>query len=171
MKLTAKLALFLALAMMLAVAGATAETYAPKQIDNCNEFVTLRARPSGSARALKRVLLGEVVMATPYNGEFSYCCYNGAFGYIRNQYLSSGISPYSEGDFYVTNCKEWISLRAMPVLDASVLDHVPLGARFDAIYYADDTYDPDAFAYVRYNGRYGWVLWRYLAPVYYPSGE
>lgn len=165
------LALALILALACAMLGALAETYNPRQIDFCQEYVTLRAEPSGSAKALKQVYLGEVVMASPYNSEFSYCCYNGTFGYIKNRYLSPNISPYSEGSFYVTNCKEWISLRAMPMTNGEVLARVPLGARFDAIYYADGGYEPNAFAYVRYNGLYGWVLWDYLAPVYVPGGQ
>ena len=172
MKTTVRaLAIALILTLLCSAAGGLAATYAPRQINHCNEYVTLRARPSGSAKALKQVILGEVVMATPYNGEFSYCCYNGTFGYIKNRYLSASVHPYSPGVFYVANCKEWISLRAMPVSDGAVLARVPLGATFDAIYYADGSYDPNAFAYVRYKGRYGWVLWRYVAPVYYPGGQ
>ena len=156
--------LALALALMLACAagGALAEAFSARQIAYCNEYVTLRESPSSSSRALDQVWLGEVVMASPYNSEFSYCCYNGRYGYIKSQYLSSNVQPYSDGRFRVANCNSYISLRSMPSTSAPVLAKVPLGAEFDQICYADGPYNPDAFAYVRYNGQYGWVLWRYL---------
>ena len=53
----------------------------------------------------------------------------------------------------VYNCKEWVSLRTMPIKDAKVLKRIPLGAKLDAVYYADGGYEPDAFAYVRYKIR------------------
>ena len=165
----------LVLTLLASFACAFAKTYSasydPKQIDYCNEYVTLRAEPSGSAKALKKVWLGEVVMAKPYNKEFSYCCYNGTFGYIKKRYLNNHVTGYSEGSFYIDNCREWVSLRTMPIKDADVLRRIPLGAKLDAVYYADGGYDPNAFAYVRYKGQYGWVLWNYLEPVYYPGGQ
>lgn len=176
MKMTTRtLALVLALTLLTSFACAFAKTYsddyAPKQIDYCNEYVTLRAEPSGSARELKKVWLGEVVMAKPYNSEFSYCCYNGTFGYIKKRYLNNRVTGYSDGTFRIAHCKEWVSLRTMPIKDAKVLKRIPLGAKLDAVYYADGGYEPDAFAYVRYKGQYGWVLWDYLAPVSYPGGQ
>lgn len=168
MKRTIRIAALVTALMLLGCVGtAFAETFYARQIDYCNEYVTLRSSPSSSSSAVDYVYLGEVVMAAPYNSEFSHCCYNGRFGYIKTQYLSSNISTYSEGIFRVANCNEWISLRSMPISDGRVLAHVPLGATFDAIYYADGSYNPNAYAYVRYNGQYGWVLWRYLEPVYY----
>lgn len=152
-------------------AVAAAETFYPRQIDFCNEFVTLRAKPSGSARAVLEVDVGEVVMAAPYNSEFSYCCYDGRFGYIKNRYLSADIQPWSEGSFYVANCKEYISLRTMPLRNADVRARIPVGARLDAVYYHDGGYDPKSFVYVKYNGQYGFALWQYIAPVYVPGGQ
>jgi len=161
------LALLLALTLVCATVGASAATYYAKQVYNCNEYVTLRAKPSGKANAVCRVSVGEVVMASNYNNEFSYCCYNGKYGYIKNQYLTTSLHPYGEGTFHVVNCNSYITLRAMPMTSAEALARVPLGAEFDAIYYnAYDSYDPDAFAFVRYNGQYGWVLWRYIESIY-----
>ena len=150
---------------------AFARTFYSRQIAFCNEYVTLRAKPSGSSKALKQVDVGEVVMAAPYNSEFSYCCYDGQFGYIKNQYLSSNIQSWSEGTFYVTNCKEYISMRTMPKKDADVRMRIPVGATLDAIYYHDGGYDPKQFVYVKYNGQCGFVLWNYLAPVYHPGWQ
>ena len=165
MKLTVR---WIALALVLALIGSTAlaQTFYSKQIANCNEYVTLRAKPSGSAASLAHVLVGEVVMAADYNSEFSYCCYNGKFGYIKRQYLSDSIYPWSEGTFRVANCQQYISLRTMPLTTADVRTTIPLGATLDQVFYHDDSYDPNAFVYVKYNGLCGFVLWRYLTPVW-----
>ena len=58
------LVLALILALALASAG-MAETFYARQVDFCNEYVTLRAKPSSSAKALDYVYLGDVVMAAP----------------------------------------------------------------------------------------------------------
>lgn len=166
------LALALTIVLLAANGAGLAETFYPNQVDYCDEYVTLRAKPSGSANALDYVYWGDVVMAAPYNGEFSYCCYNGKFGYIKSHYLTSQVSVCGEGTFYVAHCDEWISLRDMPKTDGNVRAHVPLGATFDAVYYSPmGSYDPNGFAYVRYNGQYGWVLWRYVEPVDYPGWQ
>ena len=110
-------------------------------------------------------------MATPYNGTFSYCCYNGKFGYIRSEYLSSDIQPWSDGRFYVTNCNEYISLRSMPLKSADVLARIPLGASLDEVYYHDGGDTSDCFVYVKYNGRRGFVLWDYLAAEWNKDGQ
>ena len=142
-----------------------------RQIDYCKEYVTLREKPSTKARALDRVYIGEVVAATPYNDDFSYCCYNGQYGYILREYLSSNIKPWSDGTFYVTNCKEYISMREIPKKGADVLARIPLGATLDEIYYHDGGYTKDAFVYVKYKGQYGFVLWDYLASKWHEGGQ
>jgi len=142
-----------------------------RQIDGCDEYVNLRQEPDSKSRSLERVYIGEVVMATPYNGTFSYCCYNGKFGYIRSEYLSSDIQPWSDGRFYVTNCNEYISLRSMPLKSADVLARIPLGASLDEVYYHDGGDTSDCFVYVKYNGRRGFVLWDYLAAEWNKDGQ
>jgi len=144
---------------------------AARQIAHCDEYVNLREEPSSKSRSLGRVYIGEVVMATPYNDTFSYCCYNGQYGYIMSEYLTSKIEPWSDGTFYVTNCKEYISLRKMPVKGSEVLAKIPLGATLDAIYYHDGGYTNDSFVYVKYKGKYGFVLWDYLEAKWYPDGQ
>lgn len=144
---------------------------AARQVARCDEYVNLRQAPSSKARSLDRVYIGEVVMATPYDNTFSYCCYNGQYGYIMSEYLTSKIEPWSEGTFYVTNCNEYISLRRMPVKGSEVLAKIPLGATLDAIYYHDGGDTSDKYVYVKYNGKHGFVLWDYLAARYYPGGQ
>lgn len=144
---------------------------AARQIAWCDEYVNLREEPSSRSRSLQRVYIGEVVMATPYDDTFSYCCYNEQYGYIKTEYLNSNISPWSDGTFYVTNCKEYISLRKMPVKGSEVLAKIPLGATLDAVYYHDGGYTNDSFVYVKYKGKHGFVLWDYLASRWYPDGQ
>lgn len=157
------LALALCLCLLSGFCGALADTFRARQIDWCNEFVNLREKPDSKSRSLAQVYIGEVVMAAPYNKSFSYCCYNGQYGYIRNEYLNANIKPWSEGAFYVTNCNEYISLRAMPVKGADVLARIPLGATLDTVYYHDGGDTCGQYVYVKYKGRYGFVLWDYLA--------
>ena len=156
------LALILFLCLLLVGCEALAEGFSARQIDFCKEYVNLREKPDSESRSLAKVYIGEVVMATPYNGAFSYCCYNGQYGYIRSEYLNANIQSWSEGTFYVTNCREYISLRRMPMKSAYVLARIPLGARLDRIYYHDGGDTSDSFVYVKYNGQYGFVLWDYL---------
>ena len=164
-------ALTLCLCLLAGVGSALAETFRARQIDWCKEYVNLREEPDSKSRSLKKVYIGEVVMAAPYNDSFSYCCYNGKYGYIRSEYLNSKIQPWSEGTFYVTNCKEYISLRKMPMKSADVLDRIPLGATLDEIYYHDGGDTTDCFVYVKYDGQYGFVLWDYLAAEWHEGGQ
>ena len=137
---------------------------------NCNEFVTLRASPSTSARAVTRVAKGEVVDAYYYNGTFAHCYYNGLEGYILSSYLGSGASPsspsygfvgYCGGDYMgclrVINCDEWVSLRARPDKSSARLATVPLGAYVEGYYYNSE------FVECYYNGQWGYILSTYLS--------
>ena len=163
------LALTLCLCLLLGTCGALAETFSARQVARCQQYVTLREKPDTKSRSLEKVYIGEVVMARRYNSTFSYCCYNGKYGYILTEYLSSNISSWSDGTFYVTNCKEYISLRRMPLKSADVLAHIPLGATLDKVYYNDGGDKTGTFVYVKYNGKYGFVLWDYLAPEWHES--
>ena len=154
-------ALALCLCLLLGSCGTLAESFSARQIDFCKEYVNLRERPDSKSRSLGQVYIGEVVVAAPYDDAFSYCCYNGQYGYIRSEYLNANIQPWSEGTFYVTNCREYISLRRMPMKSADVLARIPLGATLDEIYYHDGGDTTDCFVYVKYKGQYGFVLWDY----------
>lgn len=144
---------------------------AARQVDRCREYVNLREKPDSKARSLEEVYIGEVVMAVPYDDAYSYCCYNGQFGFIRSEYLSADIQPWSDGTFYVTNCNEYISLRRMPLKGSDVLARIPLGATLDAIYYHDGGDTSDQFVYVKYDGKCGFVLWDYLAAEWHEGGQ
>ena len=165
------IALALCLCLLLGACGAMAESFSARQIDWCEEYVNLRENPDSKSRSLCKVYIGEVVMASRYNSAFSYCCYNGQYGYIRSEYLNADIQPWSEGTFYVTNCREYISLRRMPSKSAAVLARIPLGATLDGIYYHDGGDTSGDFVYVKYNGQYGFVLWDYLAAEWHEGGQ
>jgi hypothetical protein len=118
-------ALVLCLGILAGSCDVMADSYRARQIDECSEYVNLREDPDSESGSLDRVYLGEVVMASPYNDDYSYCCYNGQFGYIRDDYLSSSIQPWSDGTFYVTNCNDYISMRRMPLSGAAAPDPRP----------------------------------------------
>ena len=156
-------ALVLCLGLLAGSCDVMAESYKARQIDECREYVNLREDPEGESRSLDKVYIGEVVMASSYDDNYSYCCYNGQFGYILDEYLSSSIRPWSDGTFYVTNCDEYISMRRMPMTDADVVARIPRGETLDAIYYHDGGDTSGKFVYVKYEGQSGFVLWDYLA--------
>ena len=55
---------------------------------NCEEWVSLREKPSTSSKRLAKVPLdGFVEDCRWYNSEFIYCCYEGQYGYIHSDYL------------------------------------------------------------------------------------
>ena len=164
-------ALALCLCLLLGSCGTLAESFSARQIDFCKEYVNLRERPDSKSRSLGQVYIEEVVVAAPYDDAFSYCSYNGQYGYIRSEYLNANIQPWSEGTFYVTNCREYISLRRMPMKSADVLARIPLGATLDEIYYHDGGDTTDCFVYVKYKGQYGFVLWDYLAAEWHEGGQ
>ena len=83
--------LVMCLCLLAGTVGAFADSFKARQIDRCDEYVNLREEPDSRSRSLERVYIGEVVMATPYNRTFSYCCYNGKYGYIRSEYLNANI--------------------------------------------------------------------------------
>jgi len=149
------------------------------KIVNCNEFVTLRSRPSTSASAVTRVALGQTVDAYSYNNEFTLCYYNGMKGYVLSRYLgtsstrsSSGSSNNSRSPGYsggssssseeylgylrIINCTDWVSLRSGPSRSSPRIMTVPLGASVRAYYYNSE------FVECYYNGYRGYILSTYL---------
>ena len=133
-----------------------------RYIVNCDEFVTLRARPSTSSAAITRVARGQKVEAYYYNGTFCYCRYKNMEGYILSKYLgrSSGGGGRSRGDYLGTkkvgNCDSWVTLRARPSTHSDTVSRVPKGAKVEAYYYNGE------FAECYYLGLHGYILTTYL---------
>ncbi len=54
---------------------------------------------------------------------------------------------------------------------ADALARIPLGATLEAIYYHDGGDTSGQYVYVKYNGKYGFVLWDYLAAEWHEGGQ
>ncbi len=111
-------ALFLLLCMVLAVLPASAddEYIGRMEVVNCNEWVSLRQRPSTYAKRLVKVSLGAIVNnCQRIDDEWIYVEYDGYSGYILAKYLQP-----SEGR---------LTLSAMMV---TMLDGAPFYALIDS---------------------------------------
>lgn len=155
---------------------ATAEGTSMRVI-NCNEWVSLWAKPSNNTTRLVKVPLGAIVTnCSRYNKSFTVCEYNGHKGYIRNEYLedaslgeaqSNGsadlLIPVAEegsrelGTMKVINCEEWVSLWKKPSKNADRILKVGLGS----FVYNCSVYN-DAYIKCEYNGITGYILSEYL---------
>lgn len=155
-------AILLACAMLLTMSAALADGEVMFVVD-CEEWVSLRAEPSTTAARLAKVPLGAAVFDCISSADgFTYCSYNGMYGFILTEYLL-------EGDFYegpditpecmiIVNCEEWVSLREEPSTAAARIVQVPLGAM---VYNCEP--DVNGFVYCEYDGLYGFILEEYLA--------
>ena len=72
------------LALSLLCGAALAEY---RVVANCQEWVSLREAPNTASARLKKVPLGATVDALEDVGDFALCEYDGATGYILNEYL------------------------------------------------------------------------------------
>ena len=111
-------ALFLLLCMVLAALPASAddEYIGRMEVVNCNEWVSLRQRPSTSAKRLVKVSLGAIVdNCQQIDDEWIYVEYDGYSGYILAKYLQP-----SEGR---------LTFSAMMV---TILDGAPFYATIDS---------------------------------------
>ena len=62
------------------------------------------------------------------------------------------------GDRYVVNCKDWVSLRLYPNTTSDRMAKVPLGAKVEECYEAEN-----GFYYCSYNGTWGYIQNKYLS--------
>lgn len=82
--------MILLLCLLLATLPALAENeyYGNMEVVNCNEWVSLRERPSTAAKRLVKVSLGAVVSnCQQFDSEWIYAEYDGHGGYILAEYL------------------------------------------------------------------------------------
>lgn len=82
--------LFLLLCMVLAAMPvmADSEYIGNMEVVNCNEWVSLREKPSTSAKRLVKVSLGAIVSSCyPISEDWIYAEYDGYAGYIQARYL------------------------------------------------------------------------------------
>ena len=166
MKMAKKVALLLAVVMMISSMGLTAlagSYLGTMRVVNCDSWVSLRSYASTSASRITTVPLGAYVTAYYYNSEFTECYYNGYHGYILSTYLANSRSntaaSYSGsylGKKTVINCNEFVTLRSSPSTSASAVTRVAKGQQVDAYYYND------TFSKCYYNGMSGYILSYYL---------
>jgi len=126
-------------------------------IGNCQEWVSLREVAAAGGARLMRVPLGEeVTVYRTLSKGYSLCKARGVYGYILSEYLVSG---YVENGYrYVTNCEEWVSLRALPDSTSQRLAKVPLGAQVRWL-------EVHSSGYTRclYQGTVGYIRTEYLS--------
>ena len=125
----------------------------------CEEWVSLRSRPSTSATALREVpLYSSVTYRGDAGSGFSKVTYNGITGYILTRYLDYMEPQVAERAMTVVNCRQSITLRSKPSTQAAEILQIPLGATVYRLYWK---YHPD-FYLVNYNGLTGFALKSYL---------
>ena len=165
-------ALILLCSMLLMSVGTLALADGVQPVDmlvvNCNEWVSLRDKPTTSSARLDKIPLGTLLedcYQSIQNPDFYSCGYNGKWGYVHSDYLmpvsAEEAEPvYEDGDLgtmYVVNCEEWIPLREMPDAAASVLVQIPMGA----VVYGARQYSPE-FIYCEYRDVSGYIPAEYL---------
>ena len=158
------MACLLLIGLMLGCMTAYAMEIDDCRVSFCDEYVTMRAQPSTSAREVTRVPYGAHVTnvhCNSYYDQFYYCCYNGYEGYVLSQYLLGGQEMADIWDAYIVNCHDWVSLRFRPNTKSRQLIKVPLGADVQDAYYVEN-----GFVHCFYRGYEGYILEQYVASRY-----
>ncbi len=139
--------------------AATAFAYTTLFVVNCRESITLRSDPSVYAPELAQIPLGQAVsyLGDAGNG-FYKINYDGLIGYALAQYLSSQSPNNSNRYGTVVNCRQSITLRVAPSVQAEEIIQMPLGARVRFISNAAND-----FFKVEYQGMTGYALRAYIA--------
>ena len=153
-------ALMIVFAMAAAfVPQSTASAARTAYVVGCEEWISLRSRPSTSAAALRHIPL---CSSLTYHGEvgngFCQVTYNGVTGYVLRRYIDFMEPQDAVCDLRVVRCKQSITLRSEPSTKAAEITQIPLGARVTMLYWKDH---PD-FYLVNYNGLTGYALKSYL---------
>lgn len=127
---------------------------------NCEEWVSLRQKPDTGSTRLKKIPAGTVLQnCTIYSEGFVKTSYDGKTGYVAIDYLAPSGIAYRGTTMQVVNCEEWVSLRKGPSGSVESYMNVPLNACVNMLSQYDQNY-----AYVEYEGKYGFIASEYLAP-------
>ena len=122
---------------------------------NCRESITLRDAPSVYAAELAQIPLGQAVGFIENAGNGFYKInYDGLVGYALAEYLSPQKAARTAT---VVNCRESITLRENPSVNAAELMQIPLGARVRFL--GGET---NEFYQIEYRGVVGYALKTYL---------
>lgn len=153
--------LLLMLVMLSAALSAAAqgEAIGRMEIVNCEEWVSFRAKPDVNAKRLEKIPLGATVEnCTAANDRFIYAEYNGRGGYILSEYLQPAkAEKMFLGDLTVTNCTDYVNMRAQPDTNAKRVARVPVNAVLKGCTAAEN-----GFVFGRYNDVEGYVSAAYL---------
>lgn len=153
--------------------GSKPSEYKTMYVVNCKQSITLRQSPSTSASEICQIPLGSAVsyVETAENG-FYKIIYNGKTGYGLAAYLdneprqtekqdtqitNSSVYDYQQ-KLYVINCRESITLRTAPSVEAGEICQIPLGS---AVAFVGES--GNGFYEVQYNGQTGYALASYLS--------
>jgi uncharacterized protein YgiM (DUF1202 family) len=121
---------------------------------NCRESITLRQDPSVYSPEITQIPLGQAVgFIEDVGNGFYKINYDGLTGYALAQYLS----PQNQRTGTVANCRQSITLREYPSVQAGEILQIPLGARVEIL---DDA--ENEFYQVRYRGYVGYALKAYI---------
>lgn len=127
-------------------------------VGNCSSYVTLRKSASTSAKAITKIKKGTLVLRVDdADNGFFRVCYNGKYGYVLSKYLLRAETKHGV-DKRVVECQSYISLRELPSVKSDRLAKIPLDAYVTS--FGSNGYGME---YVYYNGKYGFVLSKYLA--------
>ena len=128
------------------------------------EWISLREKPSASSMRIAQIPVGAMVWETDATSEtengFLSVNYGGKRGYVLEEYVR-GTEAFSDMDavpMYVTNCKEYVTLRQYPDTSAAEKARIPLGENVQVKSIVDEK-----FSYVWYNGKDGYVRSDYLS--------
>ncbi len=167
----------------------TKQNYEIYYVVNCDSSATFYAQPDESSEVICQISYGEAVsfVESEENG-FCKIVYCGGPGYVLESCLSTEKPSEAYYDslgvayilmypaYYVLNCKQSITLRSEPSMDASEICQIPLGATVRFVETAEN-----GFYKIIYNDVTGYGLADYISvyrtsknvdtdsSVYYPS--
>lgn len=124
---------------------------------NVNEVAYIRSAPAEGASIVATIPIDSAVGYIEDLDDFYRVEFQGNYGYMYSRYLTDREpSRNVTRVLYVTGVAEAASLRKAPSADSSVIVNVPLNG---AVGYIGDYGD---FYRVEYQGKYGYILVRYL---------
>lgn len=131
-------------------------------VDYCSESITLRSSPDVFASEICQIPFGAAVsfLETSVNG-FYKVQYAGHTGYALASYLEPQTGSYAPYEtYFVSNCRESITLRPAPDVSSGEICQIPLGSPVSFLSSARN-----GFYEIYYHGNHGYALASYLSDV------
>ena len=132
------------------------------EVVNVKSYTWLKDGTGTFARKLCQVPVGAVVTnCYYYDGQHTYCEYDGMAGYLPSRNLSFICGPvgyeYPDsaylGNYQIVNCASYAVLRTYPDTSSQQLLRIPLGEIVTNVYYQDER-----FSYCVYGNMDGYIL-------------